>query len=63
LKYKPIIDKNSLSITLQIKNKNLKDSILALYNLQLIEYLLMVNYKSNLLHEDNNMEDIIKFLF
>ena len=63
LNYNPIIDKNSLSISSQIKNKNLKDSILALYNLQFIEYLLMVNNKSNLLREDNNMEDIIKFLF
>jgi len=63
LNYKPIIDKNSLSITSQIKNKNLKDSILALHNLQFIEYLLMVNNKSNLLQEDNNMKDIIEFLF
>jgi len=63
LNYNPIIDKNSLSITSQIKNKNLKDLILALHNLQFIEYLLMVNYKSNLLHENHIMKDIITFLF
>jgi ankyrin repeat protein len=63
LNYNPIIDKNSLSIASQIKNKNLKDLILDLHNLQFIEYLLMVNNKSNLLREDHNMEDIIKFLF
>ena len=63
LKYNPEIDKKSLSIILQIKNKNLRQVIKDLYNIQIIEFLLLVNSKCDLLDDDNTMKNIMIYLF
>ena len=62
LKFNPIINKNCLSAASYLKNKKLKEFINDLYNIQFVEYILMTNSKSDLLQDDNNMKEIIKFL-
>jgi ankyrin repeat protein len=62
LKYKPEIDNESISIAKDIKNIKLKELIIHMYNIQLIDFLLMLSSKCTLLDDNNIMEDVIKFL-